>query len=213
MNPGFWTAKRAAGSLLLASLLILLLALIILVASGTLPAFSARLQGSLEQMAPYAATSRLTNLLYAIGWIVHLLGFALLAQLLLRPGEEQLAILSFITILVAAILGFLHATFHMSVGTWAAQEAARTGTVPEVYETLRGWIGSSFQIAYVMHLVALAGFGWGILRARLVAPWVGWVAIGWNIIWLVGYLAGAGAPGILFIMPAVIGVALLVEKS
>lgn len=205
--------SRLAGILLVSSFLIPLLALIILIASGSLPAFSAGLQGSLEQMAPYAATSRLTNLLYAIGWIVQLLGFALLAQLLLRAGEEQLAILSFITILIAAILGFLHATFHMSVETWATQEAARTGSILEIYEPLDIWIGSSFRIAYVMHLIALVGFGWGILRAQLVAPWVGWVAIGWSILWLVGYLVGAGAPGILFIMPAVIGVSLLVEKS
>ncbi|MGD2047849.1 MAG: hypothetical protein PVH03_00040 [Chloroflexota bacterium] len=204
---------RIAGILLISSFLILLLALIILIASGALPAFSAGLQGSIAEKAPYAATFRRLNLLWTVGWIIQLLGFGLLARLLLRSGEEQLGVLAFIAILVSTILGLLHGTFHMSVETWAAQEAARTGSIPDVYEPLEVWIGSSFRIAYVLHLVALAGFGWGILRARLVAPRVGWVAIGWSIIWLVGYLVGAGAPGILFIMPAVIGVALLVEKN
>jgi hypothetical protein len=204
---------RIAGILLVSSFLILMLALIILIASGAFLAFSAGLQGSMAEKAPYAATFRWLNLLWTVAWIIQLLGFGLLARVLLQAGEEQLAILSFIAILVATMLGILHGTFHMSVETWATQEAARTGSIPEIYEPLQTWVGSSFRIAYVMHLMALAGFGWGILRARLVAPWVGWVAIGWSIIWIVGYLVGAGAPGILFIMPAVIGVALLVVKG
>lgn len=97
----------------------------------------------------------------------------------------------------------------MSVETWAAQEAARTGSVPEVYEPLELWVGDSFGVAYRLHLVAVAGFGWSILRAGLLTPWVGWVTIGWSFLWLVGSLAGVGAPGVLFIMPAVIGGALL----
>jgi hypothetical protein len=148
-----------------------------------------------------------------VGWIIQLLGFGLLARVLLHAGEEQLAVLAFIAILVATMLGILHGTFHMSVETWATQEAARTGSIPDVYEPLEVWIGSSFRIAYVLHLVALAGFGWGILRTRLVAPRVGWLVIGWSIIWLVGYFIGAGAPGILFIMPAIIGFVLLVGKN
>ncbi len=213
MNRAFWTAERATGSLLVASLLIGLLALIILVASGALPAFSALLQGSLELMVPYAATFRRLNLLWTVGWIVQLLGFGLFTRLLLRAGDEYLAIPAFIAILSAAILGVLHGTFHMSVETWAAQEAARTGSVPEVYEPLRAWISSFFRVAYITHLVAMVGFGWGILRAALLAPWVGWAAIGWSALWLVGGLAGVGVPGILFIIPAVIGVSLLLETS
>jgi hypothetical protein len=39
------------------------------------------------------------------------------------------------------------------------------------------------------------------------------VAVGWGLLWLVGYLVGVGLPGILFVMPAVIGVAFLIESS
>lgn len=201
--------SQIAGSLLISSFLILLLALIILIASGAFPAFSAGLQGSLAEMAPYAATFRWLNLLWTIGWIIQLLGFGLLTRLLLLAVEEQVAILAFIAILVATMLGILHGTFHMSVEIWAAKETARTGSIPGVYEPLQAWIGSSFRIAYVLHLVALAGFGWGILRARLLEPWVGWVTIGWSVLWLVSYLVGVGAPGILFIMPAAIGIGLI----
>jgi hypothetical protein len=207
------SSARIAGVLLVASFLILLLALIILIASGALPGFSAALQGSLGEMAPHASTFRRLNLLWTLGWIVQLLGFSLLTRLLVRAGEEQLAILSFMAIFVAVLLGVLHGTFHMSVETWAAEEAARTGSIPEVYEPLEIWIGGSFRIAYWLQLVGVAGFGWGILRTGLLAPWVGWTAIGWSILWIAGYLIGVGAPGILFIMPAVIGAVLLLKPG
>ena len=207
------TPLRIAGLLLVSSFLILLLALIILIASGALLGFSANLQGSLGEMAPYASTFRRLDLLWTLGWILQLLGFSLLAHLLRSAGEEQLAILSFTAIFVAAILGVLHGTFHMSVETWAAEEAARTGSIPEIYEPLELWIGSSFRIAYWLQLAGAAGFGWGILRAGLLAPWVGWAVIVWSILWMAGYLVGVGAPGILFIMPAVIGAVLLFKPG
>ena len=71
------------------------------------------------------------------------------------------------------------------------------------------WVDTFFRLAYCVHLVAVAGFGWAILRAGLLPLWVGWAAIGWSILWLAGYPLGIGAPGILLIMPAVIGAALL----
>jgi hypothetical protein len=206
-------SARIAGILLVSSFLILLLALVILIASGALPGFSAALQDSLAEMAPYASTFRRLNLLWTLGWILQLLGFSLLTRLLVRAGEEQLAILSFITIFIAALLGVLHGTFHMSVETWAAEEAARTGSIPEIYEPMEVWIGGSFRIAYWLQLAGVAGFGWGILRAGLLAPWVGWAAIGWSMLWIAGYLVGIGAPGILFIMPAVIGAVLLLKPG
>jgi hypothetical protein len=212
-TPSVQTPARIAGILLVSSFLILLLALVILIASDALPGFSAALQGSLAKMAPYASTFRRLDLLWTVGWILQLLGFSLLTRLLVRAGEEQLAILSFMAIFVAALLGVLHGTFHMSVETWAAEEAARTGSIPEIYGPLENWIGSSFQIAYFLQLAGVAGFGWGILRARLLAPWVGWAAIGWSVLWLVGGLVGVGAPGILFIMPAVIGAVLLLKSG
>lgn len=204
---------RIAGIVLIASILILVIALIIMIASGAMPAFFALLQGSLAQVAPYAATFRLLILLFVVGWIVQLLGFGLLTRLLLRAGDEQVAILAFILLLVAASLGILYSTFRMSVELWAAQEAARTGSIPEVYVALRGWISSFFRVAYRVHLVAVAGFGWGIVRTGLLAPGIGWTAMGWSLLWLAGGLAGVGAPGILFIMPAVIGIALLLETG
>ncbi|MEJ2262946.1 MAG: hypothetical protein P8X95_05845 [Anaerolineales bacterium] len=204
---------RIAGILLVSSFLILLLALFILIASGAFSAFSAGLQGSLAEKTPYAAIFRRLNLFWTVGWIVQLLGFGLLTRLLLRAGDESRALLAFIAVLVAAIIGVLHGTFHMSVETWAAQEAARAGTAPEVYEPLRIWIGHTFRIAYVLHLLGTAGFGWSLLQTSLLPPWLGRVMTGWSIFWLAGYPVGVGMPAILFIMPAIIGAALVMETS
>lgn len=208
-----WTAEQSAGSLLVASFLVLSAAVVILFASGAATVFSSVVQGSLEQMAPYAPAFRLLNLLWTVGWMVQLLGFGLLTYVLLRAGKEYLAIPAFLAVLIAVILGVLHGTFHMAIETWAAGEAVRTGNVPVAYELLARWVGSAFRVGYVTHLVATAGFGWGILRTRILAPWMGPAAIGWSVLWLAGYGVGGGAPGILFIMPAVIGVALLWQKE
>lgn len=209
MNQAFWTDERAAGSLLVAILPILLLALIIMIASGAIPAFFAMLQGSLGQVAPYAAIFRLLILLFLIAWIVQLLGFGLLTRLLLSAGGEQLAILAFILILVATILVIVDSTFRMNVELWAAQEAARTGSVPVVYEPLRAWTSSLFGVAERVHFLAVAGIGLGILRTGLLARWVGWVAIGWSLLWLLGGLGGGLPDALPLVMPVVIGVALL----
>lgn len=209
MNQAFWTEERTAGSLLVTSLLVLVLALIIMIASGAARGFSTMVAGSLAEKAPYAAAFRPQILLFAVGWVVQLLGLALLTRLLARRGEEQLAVLAFTLIIFAAVIGFLYSTFRMSVELWAAQEAARTGGVPDFYEPLRAWISDSFRVAYRAHFVAMAGFGLAILRTDLLSAGVGWAAIGWSALWVVGALVGAGAPGIPFIMPAVIGLALL----
>lgn len=205
--------NRLAGILLVVSLLILLLTLIIMIVSEATPGFSAMLQGSLVQAAPYAATFRLLILLFVIGWIVQLLGLSLLARLLMRVGDEQLAILAFTLVVVATILAVLYSTFRMSVEFWAAEEAARTGSIPEILEPLKAWINSFFRVASCVHYLAMAGFGWGILRTGLLTPWVGQAAIGWSVLWLIGALVGIGAPAIPLIIPPVIGVALLMQTS
>lgn len=204
---------RTAGILLISSFLILLIALIILVTSRAIPGFTAMLQGSLAQVAPYNATFRLLILLFILGWIVQLLGIGLFARLLARAGSEQLAILGFALILVTTIIAILYYSFRTSVELWAAGEAARTGNLPNFYEPLREWLSSAFRVAYSAHFIAVAGLGLGILRARLLAPWVGQLTIGWSLLWLLGSLVGMGAPAIPLIMPIVIGFALLMKSS
>jgi len=205
--------NQITGFLLVSCFALPLLALVILIASGAISAFSAGLQGSLAEKAPYAGLFRLLNLLWTVGWVLQLMVFGLLARLLMRAGDDSLAVPAFIAVFVAGIVGVLHGTFHMSVETWASLQTAQTGNTPAAYEPLRIWVGSAFRIAYVLALLGTIGFGWSLLRTRFLAPWAGWTMIGWGIFWLASYLVGAGLPAILFIMPAVIGITLLIDSS
>ena len=213
MNRAFWTDRRVTGSFLVAGLLIGLMAVVIMFASGAAPGFAA-VGGALDAMAPYADTFRLLNGIYSATWIFLLLGLALLARLLARAGEEQLALLVFTLALVTGITGVLHGAFHVSLTTWAAEEAGRTGSIPEIYQPLRDWANGAHRLGYIGSFTAMILIGWGILRTGLLAPALGWAAIGWSVIWLIAFvLRIGGAPAVPFLMPAVIGVALLVQKN
>jgi hypothetical protein len=211
MSLAFWTDERVAGSLLAGSLPIIALALIILIASGALPVSSAYLQGDFAKAAPYTATFRLLFLLSALGWIVQTLGFGLFARLLLRAGHGQLAVLAFTLALVAATFVVLWATFRMSVELWAAGEAARIGSMPAIFEPLQAWTNSFFGVAERAHFLATAGFGWGTVRTGLLAPGLGWSVIGWSLLMLLAGLGGGLPPATPIIMPAVMGIALLLR--
>lgn len=200
---------RIAGILLIGSFLLLLLALFIMIASGALPAFSAGLQGSLEEQAPYSAAFRRTNLLYAAGWVVQLLGFALLTSLLMQAGENHFSIVGLVALSVAAVYGVLEGTFHANVTTWAAQEAAGPAGIPEIYLPLRGWISTGKLLYTALSLFSLICFGWAIMKINLVPAWIGKVAVSWGLVWLLAWIMRSTFPAILFVIPPVIGIALL----
>ena len=209
-------SKSATGILLIASFLILVLALIITVAGGALPAFADSLQSveSLEQMAPYAAMHSAVHYLYGAGWIVLLLGYGLLTRLLLRGGGEGLAIVAFIVILVAAVLGVIEASLRGSLTIWAAEEATRTGSIPDFYMALRGWSDWIQRVHMSLAHLSLAGYGWALLRSGLLPPGIGWASIAWGGFWLLALgVAHVGFPALVFIMPVVIGIALLTQSQ
>ncbi|HUM67494.1 MAG TPA: hypothetical protein PLK31_01440 [Chloroflexota bacterium] len=208
MNQAFWTEERVTGSLLVSGLLIGLLAAVIMIVNGAASGFAA-VGGALAAMAPYADTFRLLNEIYSVTWIFPLLGFALLARLLARAGEEQQALLAFTLALVTGLTGILHGAFHVGLTTWAAEEAGRTESIPEIYPPLRDATDGAFRLGYAGSFVAMILIGWGILRTGLLPPSLGLAAIGWSTLCFAGWLVGVGAPAIPFIMPAAIGVALL----
>lgn len=214
MNEGLWSTEKAAGAVLTASTLILVAALVLLVARRALPTVFALLEGSLEEVAQHVSTFRSVNLMYGAGWILQLLGFGMLTIRLREVGDGTISSLALILLGFAAVLGALEATFHMSVTTWAAQEAARTSNVPSFYEPLRHWVNDSIQLIYAaLGLLALAGYGWALIRSELVPLWIGWASIGWGLVWtVVLVMTGATIPAVLFIMPPAIGIALLIGR-
>jgi hypothetical protein len=192
--------------------MILVLALLIVIVVGALPAFSARLGGELAESAQHATTFRSVNLLYAAGWVLQLLGFVALTVLLVRAGDTAIAPVALAATALAAILGILEATFHAGVTTWAAQEAVSTGAEPAVFIATRRWV-SEFKLAHLaLGLSAQAGFGVALVKTGLVPVWVGKTAVGWGLIWLLLLVVGVGAPAVVFIVPPIIGVALLSDR-
>lgn len=205
------TPERITGSLLLSGLLLGLGALAIMIATGAAPGFVASRRGALHDLAPYVATFRMLNLLWAVSWVLLLAGLGMLARLLVRAGASHWPVLAVALALVASIAGVLHGTFHMSVQSWAAEEAARTGAVPAVYEPLDAWVSAMFRLGYVLSLASMVGFGWSLLGGTLVAPWVASLTVGWSALWLVAGVIGVGIPALVFVMPAVVGLALIVR--
>jgi hypothetical protein len=141
--------------------------------------------------------------------LLQLAGFGILAVMLRDAGEGVLSTVSFGILIFASAVMVIRPTFEGTITVWAAQEWATTGAIPDLYQPLLDWVHGVFAIAYVSLLVAMLGFGWGALRAELLAPWVGWVSIGWSAIWIVGYVFGVGLPAIIIVFPLIYGIGLL----
>ncbi|MBX3063818.1 MAG: hypothetical protein KF726_12630 [Anaerolineae bacterium] len=141
-----------------------------------------------------------TYLLWERGFVlaallVNVLGLVLLEDLLRAAGEPIIARLALITYLIAAIvvvvaeLAYLHN---------------------------REWVYSQIVFHVIVAFLAQAAFGISLLQTGLVASWVGWVTIVWNVAWLV-ILALTSRKNMYFpalhhVAPLVIGIALLIGK-
>jgi len=83
-----------------------------------------------------------TNLLFLGGSVVTVLGLVLLTTILWAAGDHALAPLGLSAFFFGTGLWVIQLVFRLSVDLWAAQETARTGVVPTVYEPLNLWIRS-----------------------------------------------------------------------
>lgn len=201
--------RRVSGALLVGSLAILMIAFAVVIITGALSAFSARLGGSLAESAPHVGTFRSGNLMYATGWIAQFLGFVALTQLLRRSDDGVLVTLALAATALATILAVLDATFHLGMTTWAAQEAASTGAEPVFYTATRRWVSAMKLLYLALGLSAQAGYGVALMKTRLIPTWVSKTAVAWGVTWLLLLMVGVGAPVILFTVPPMIGAALL----
>lgn len=200
-------SPRLSGILLLAGLALGLVAAVIMIAGGALPAFSALLRGSLVEMAPHVLIFRVGNVLWAAAWVAMLLGFVLFTRLLIGTNGESLAVLSLAATAVASVLALLEAGFGFTVTAWAIEETARTGATPPTYSSVDRWVRGMQAIYLFLGFAAQAGFGAALLRTELLPSWVGTTSLLLGLAWLV--VLGLGIPALLFIVPAIIGGALL----
>ncbi len=92
------------------------------------------------------------------------LGLALLEDILRAAGESVLARLGMITYLFGAVVVVVAETSSLSK---------------------REWVYPQIVVYVVLAFLAQAAFGVGLLRTGLVAGWVGWATVIWNLAWLV----------------------------
>lgn len=114
--------------------------------------------------------------------------------------------------LIAIVLAVVSWVLHVSPTVLAAEETARTSNVPAYYEMVQVSVDSSLGVYQLLGLLATAGFGWALLHTGLLPGWIGWVAVGWGVLWAGVFLKTAnGIPLLPMVMQVVMGIALLLK--
>jgi hypothetical protein len=141
-------------------------------------------------------------------------GIAGLTHLLAEAGESILAFVALGGYLVALFAWVFGLITQAATVSQAAHQRIETGTTPSWIHPL--WQAGYFaEGAWVLGTnLAYAVIGVAILQTGLVAVWAGWVALALGALIVVAVLiTRAGFPQLGILLPAVIGVALLVEAA
>jgi mannose/fructose/N-acetylgalactosamine-specific phosphotransferase system component IIC len=126
--------------------------------------------------------------LFMAGMLVSAIGFSLLAE---RDRGSELMRFGTLGYFAAGIVGVVAETM----------ELANAGAYPTT-------------VAYVvLAFLGQAIIGLALARSDLVTPWLGWLTMTWNLMWLVGLSIGSPDdmyfPALHLLMPIPIGIALL----
>lgn len=128
-------------------------------------------------------------------FLINVLGFVLLEDLLRNAGDTVIARMAIAIYLVSAVVMVVAET---------------------IYVNNRDWIYPQIVVHVLLAFLVQAAFGIALLQTGLVAPWVGWTTIIWNLAWLV-VLPIAIPHNIYFpvlhhVAPLIIGIALMVRR-
>lgn len=125
-------------------------------------------------------------------FLINVLGFTLLENLLHDAGERVFARLALAIYLISAAVLVVAETNFLSRG---------------------GSIYPQIVAHVILTFLAQAAFGAAILQAGLVAPWAGWAAVLWNlgllVIMPIFYPQDMYFPWLHYVAPLMIGIALL----
>ncbi len=211
MNMTFFTTPRIAGLLLLLSLLIILGAAGWIAVQGRLGGMAAAFAGVTPETGDASGLRTIARA--ALPYLMaQLAGYALLTLLLHEAGDPGLAIVALTLFVFAASFGAFEGSFHAAVTVWAAEEAARMGNAPAFFEPLRRWVNGEMQfVAMTCQMTALVFFSWAALRIGLIPSWMGWAALGWSLFSFLLYFGVLGAPLIVIVTPALLGIGLLLS--
>lgn len=128
------------------------------------------------------------------GVLATVLGLALLEDMLRAAGEPVLSRLGMVTYLFGAVIVIVAETAYLGK---------------------RDWIYPQIVLYVVLAFLAQVAFGASLLETRLVAGWVGWTTIIWNLAWLLIMLIVRPRdiyfPVLHHVAPLIIGIALLVR--
>lgn len=128
------------------------------------------------------------------GVLVTVLGLALLEDMLRAAGEPVLSRLGMVAYLFGAVVVIVAETAYLGK---------------------RDWIYPQIVLYVVLAFLAQAAFGASLLQTGLVAGWVGWFTIIWNLACLVLLLIFSPRniyfPVLHHVAPLIIGIALLVR--
>jgi hypothetical protein len=147
-----------------------------------------------------------------MGWIVAALAYILLAALLRDAGDPIISTLASVLFLIGIASAVVFLVLYVSPTVLAAKELARTSHMPEYYEPLQLAAESALKVYQMLGLLATAGFGWALLQTGLLPGWVGWVTVGWGMVWAAVFVKTSEAiPLLPMVVQILIGIALVLK--
>lgn len=211
MNPELFSTMRIAGALMLLSVFIILAGVGLIASQGRLGGMVAAFGG----LGPDSgdATGLRTIARAAIPYMMaQLAGLSLFAMLLHQAGDRELAVVGITLFVFAASIAVVEGSFHASVTVWAAEEKARSGSIPAFFEPLRIWMNTEIQRVYITFLLtSLLLFSLSALRTGLFPAWLGWGSIAWSLLAFPIYFFILGAPLIYLVTMLMFGTGLLIS--
>ncbi len=168
---------------------LLILGFAVFTIGGVLFAGRAFLKWPIEETSSYLIWERGFVI---IGVLLNVVGLTLLEEMLRTAGDSFLARAGMVTYFFGAVIV-------------VSAETAYLGK--------RDWLYPQIVFYVMVAFVAQAAFGAALLQTGLVAGWVGWVTIIWNMAWLLIMLIvrprDVYYPVLHHVAPLIIGIALL----
>lgn len=211
MSQILGSEEKIAGFLLVASI-IPFAGLAILAIRGDFPSLYGLFR-PIEDLADRLPLNAWGLICQVANLVLVVAGFGMLAVQLQGAGDRALPLIAFALLVGSAILMALEGSFYQSMNPWAAKEAVRTGSSPELYQAMHHWFNTSVQLVYmILGLLAFAGFGWSVLRTGLLPAWAGWMTVLWSLSWLIlTVVTQITIPAGVFLWPWILGAILILE--
>lgn len=165
---------------------------------------------------------RVANLLFTASGIASAVGVLLVSVFLWVEGSQLLAPVAGVLFLIGSLLWIVFSEYRATVIPWAADHWAQEGETPSTYKPLSLWAYRLGSVYMMLAYLSAAALGGALLEVGFLASWIGYSAILWGSalagILAIGWPKTAGEEGTIAhipawaqIVPAVIGIALIVE--